>query len=645
MDTETGETVQEATFDDLGEIFNPAWSPDGRYIVFSGIADSWSDLFLYDLQEEERSRLTNDQFGDLHPVWSPDGSRIAFVTERFTTGLTSLMHGDYGLALLDPGTGAVTEVQGFNNGKHINPQWSPDGRSLYFVSDQNGISNVYRLEMATNQIYQVTNIHTGVAGIAPLSPAMSVAAETGEMSISVFKNGSIEIYRIDDPEVLAGGPVIEAYEGVDPAILPPAVRRSNDVLALIDNPFFGLPSDPENTNDSYHGSLGLDYVGQPSLVVGADRFGTFIGGGTSLFWSDVLGGRNLATMFQINGGVRDISAAVAYTNMSNRLNWGVSLQQMSFSYGLYNGSYFGTDPNTGQDVLIDEIFKLRQISRSLSGIVSYPFSRVHRFELSAGVRNISYDYEIRRSLIAWTGELIDQEREQIDSPDPLYLATSSAALVYDNSIWGIASPILGQRYRIEASPMIGSLDMVNALVDFRKYILPVRPFTIAGRLMHMGRYGSGNDDRRLQPMFLGYSSVVRGYDYSSFSSAECNTGGDAGTCPVFDQLFGSRLLVGNLELRFPPLGVLGLGDSYFGYLPLEMAIFADGGMAYSLDNDSTSVNENAFFLGGDREPVFSAGVSFRFNLFGYFMLGMDIVKPFQRPDKGWHLQFNMYPGF
>jgi hypothetical protein len=100
-----------------------------------------------------------------------------------------------------------------------------------------------------------------------------------------------------------------------------------------------------------------------------------------------------------------------------------------------------------------------------------------------------------------------------------------------------------------------------------------------------------------------------------------------------------------VELRFPPLGVLGLGDSYFGYLPLEMAIFADGGMAWSTDDALTTTNEDAFFLGGDREPVFSTGVSFRFNLFGYLMLGMDIVKPFQRPDKGWHVQFNMYPGF
>jgi outer membrane protein assembly factor BamA len=145
-------------------------------------------------------------------------------------------------------------------------------------------------------------------------------------------------------------------------------------------------------------------------------------------------------------------------------------------------------------------------------------------------------------------------------------------------------------------------------------------------------------------MYLGYGSVVRGYDYGSFTSIECGNTGD-GTCPVFDQLWGSKLLIGNVELRFPPLGVLGLGDSYFGYLPLEMAIFADGGMAWSRDDALTNTNENAFFLGGDRKPVFSAGVSLKFNLFGYFMLGFDIVKPFQRPEKGWHVQFNMYPGF
>ena len=112
-------------------------------------------------------------------------------------------------------------------------------------------------------------------------------------------------------------------------------------------------------------------------------------------------------------------------------------------------------------------------------------------EFSASLRNISYDYEQRTNWVSYTGELLDQVKEKLDSPDPLYLGVSSAALVYDNSFYGIASPILGQRYRIEVSPMFGSLDMVTGLVDFRKYVMPAKPFTLAGRLMHYGRYGSG----------------------------------------------------------------------------------------------------------------------------------------------------------
>jgi hypothetical protein len=183
LDVKSGKKVREEVFKELGEIFNPTWSPDGRYVVFTAIAGGVSDLFSYDLNESELHRLTNDPYGDLHPAWSPDGSTVAFITERFTSNVTSMMHGEYTLALMDPSTGAIRELEAFNKGKHINPQWSPDGKSLYFISDQNGISNVYRMDLESRQIFQVTNVFTGVSGIAPLSPALSVAAETGEMTV------------------------------------------------------------------------------------------------------------------------------------------------------------------------------------------------------------------------------------------------------------------------------------------------------------------------------------------------------------------------------------------------------------------------------------------------------------------------------
>src|ERR1051325_5192439 len=106
-------------------------------------------------------RVTNDAFADLQPAWSPDGRRIAFATDRFSSHLDSLQIGNYRLALGDVDTGRIEQVSPFVDGKSINPQWSADGRSLYFISDRDGIPNVYRVALG-GDVRQVTNIATGV---------------------------------------------------------------------------------------------------------------------------------------------------------------------------------------------------------------------------------------------------------------------------------------------------------------------------------------------------------------------------------------------------------------------------------------------------------------------------------------------------
>jgi outer membrane protein assembly factor BamA len=217
----------------------------------------------------------------------------------------------------------------------------------------------------------------------------------------------------------------------------------------------------------------------------------------------------------------------------------------------------------------------------------------------------------------------------------------SAALVFDNSFFGATSPILGQRYRLEVSPTIGSLNYVGVLADYRKYVMPVRPFTFAARLLHYGRYGKGGEDTRLQPLYLGYPGLVRGYDFGSFDASECKPapGADPNSCPVFDQLLGSRMVVGNAELRFPLLGALGLGSGYYGAFPIELALFGDGGLAWDTSHDPS------VFGSGTRDPVFSAGAGLRINLLGFAIGEVDLVHPFDRPGRNWVWQFELQPGF
>lgn len=204
VETTTGEIVREKVFADLGEIFNPTWSPGGEFVAFSALAGGFSDLYVYDLEGDVLRRVTNDPYADLHPAWSPDGRSLAFVTDRFSTDLNRLAYGNYRLALLDPATRAIEPLVSFPNAKNMNPQWSPDGRSLYFLSDRNGITNAYRLDLNTNQVHQITNLFTGISGITALSPALSSAKDVDKIAFSVYEKGDYNIYVVDDPKVLGG---------------------------------------------------------------------------------------------------------------------------------------------------------------------------------------------------------------------------------------------------------------------------------------------------------------------------------------------------------------------------------------------------------------------------------------------------------
>jgi hypothetical protein len=66
----------------------------------------------------------------------------------------------------------------------------------------------------------------------------------------------------------------------------------------------------------------------------------------------------------------------------------------------------------------------------------------------------------------------------------------------------------------------------------------------------------------------------------SFASDEC-TVGPTSSCDQFDRLLGSRMLVGNLEFRFPLLRPFGARAGMYGPVPVEAAFFIDGGVAWS----------------------------------------------------------------
>jgi Tol biopolymer transport system component len=632
LDAETGKDLREVDFHDLDEVQTPSFAPDGQHVVFSAMKGGQIDLWTYDLKTGERRQYTNDAFAEYHPAISPDGKKIAIVTDRFSTNLKTLSYSNYRLALVDAATGEITPLPGYEGASHTNPQWSPDGKSLYFVSDVTGAYNVHRLDLATGQLYQVTDLRTGVAGITPLSPSISVAQDTGRLTYAARMDSNYSIYAIDPPAL--GGTADQKVAMNEATVtLPPRSEPGGLVYTMHADATDGLPPASETPpTEPYKAKLGLEFVGQPTVGVGVDRFGTFVGGGTSMYFSDMLGDENLGLSIQAYGSIKDTGGVLVYSNLKRKIDWAVGLQQLPY---IFSGGFSQSLDSSGTQLLDQQLIE-RETFSTVFGLASLPLNRADRFELQPSFQRVGFSAQLYTdSYSALDGSYLGSSNQSLDTGlAPLYLGSVSGAFVHDTSVFGATSPIVGARGRFEVSPTFGTITYTNVLADYRRYFMPVRPVTVAFRVTHFGRYGSGSEDQRFGELYLGYPDLIRGYD--GITSAECVPNA-TDPCHVYDQLFGSRILLGNFEVRAPLWGLF-KGQLTYGPLPVEVALFADSGIAWTK-------GDKASFLGGDRKLLTSVGAALRVNVFGYLVVETSIAHPFERPGKSWVWQWSFSPGF
>ena len=633
VNVDNGDKEREVKIKEVDEILNPTWSPDGNRIAFSALVGGLSDLFVYDLATSSVRRLTTDAFAELQPAWSPDGRAIAFSTDRFSGNMRDLEIGNMRLAVMDVASGSVRSIGGFEDAKNINPQWAADGQSLYFVSDRQGISNIYAIDLAGGATRQVTNLLTGVSGITEMSPSMSVGGS--RVAFSVFEDDGYNIYTLDADTAPRATTTMNLPR--DAGVLPPRSRPEGTIHSYLNATTAGLPpaaAEAAFPSEPYKPKLSLDFLGQPMVGVGVDSFGSYVGGGISAMFSDILGNHIVAGGLNMTNRFDEAGGSLMYMNRTRRWNWGAAVDSTPYVLRGFDQSLVNVG---GVPVVQEDEVRVIQTDRGFSGIAAYPFSRAQRLEFTAGLRQITGKEDVTTRLFDLnTGQQLSQETETLSSFPTLNLGMVSSALVYDTSIFGATSPIRGSRYRLQLDSTSGGLSYQTALADYRTYWMPVRPFTIALRGMYYGRYGSGAESSLLTPVFLGYPELVRGYDYSSFRAEECGAATD-GSCPAFDRLVGSRMIVGNIELRFPLWGAFG-GDNFYGPLPVEVGVFADAGAAW---DRSRSLR----LTGPDRSFVRSVGAVLRANLFGFAIGQIDYSKPLDRPGRGWIWQFSLRPGF
>ena len=143
---------------------NPAWSPDGSQIVFSGERIGGHNIIRMNADGTGQVPLTSSIFPETNgePAWSPDGTKIAFTSNRAGSGRNEIwvMNADGSNPVrLTVNVQLGADISGPVYGMDFGPAWSPDGTRIVFWSARDNLasSELYVMNAdGTNQV-RITN--------------------------------------------------------------------------------------------------------------------------------------------------------------------------------------------------------------------------------------------------------------------------------------------------------------------------------------------------------------------------------------------------------------------------------------------------------------------------------------------------------
>lgn len=164
--------LRRLTFDDGAEQVD-AWSPDGAWIYFS--SSSQDIAGMHDVHRVRASggtpmRVAGDRYASEY--WaapSPDGQRLAITARGVTAGQwwrrgsSHLDEAEIWTVTLGatPSYTRVSRGERPGKGRDVWPMWSPDGSTIYYVSDRSGAENLYALPMRGGEERQLTRFADG----------------------------------------------------------------------------------------------------------------------------------------------------------------------------------------------------------------------------------------------------------------------------------------------------------------------------------------------------------------------------------------------------------------------------------------------------------------------------------------------------
>lgn len=630
----------------FNQVYSMAYSNDGSILAMSADQNGQTDIFLYNGKNNTNIQLTNDPCDDIHPLFTPNGNLI-FSSTRQNDTLTKNKNlpkysDNYNLFQYSPSNKTVLKRL-TSKGNNYMPK-GPDENNIYFLSDEKGIVNIYKLN-SDNSVIQLTNQSTDVTGFeySKTNPSVLFTRLYRNRERIYYKKGNWDAASFNTPPTQRRSLV----QSLDPAenLAAPADSinfnfNSNEEVGFDQLVFESeVKKDSLNNNDNanpqqsaanalnysgpwkYQNPFNVDKVISTLMVDPLRGLGALLEGGMS----DLLGNHRIDAGGFIGFDFRSSKLFGEYRYVKRRVDFKLRYDRQALSpYNNYASH--------------------RYVLNIFSGTASYPLSVYQRVSLTPSIVTTTFRETTSFQSIAAKDVMASYEAIR-------------AEYVYDNTLVTGINMLKGTRFKISAefykSNENAQKDFGLAFMDFRKYIPIHKELTLATRASYGHYFGNSpksfliggmdnwllsnrdfysnanaatNDPYTIDPgvdnsdiLFMRYVTSLRGFKYNT--------------------QFGTKYILMNVELRLPVVQYFYNGTIGSNFLRnLQLVGFTDIGNAFSGKINNTEeeqiipgypfsasvVNYRSPFLVG-----FGGGIRTMF--LGYYI----------KADLGWGLQNNL----
>jgi Tol biopolymer transport system component len=624
---QTGE-FEKIAFPGIDMIGSVSWSPDGNWLAFEATSGAYSDIYLYNQTSKEFINLTNDVFSDLHPSWGLDSRTIYFSSDRGDRlDVNRYGEADFNI-LLNPSMGQL-DLYAFNLDARAmerltnTPGWTEktplltETGKLLYLSDQNGITNVYMMDLQTRISNPVTNVMIGIQ-------QMSINRDGSRLAVNTFNAGYLDVFVIKSPSSLVKADALqpnkwatarskktrydmvpglafarEMYgEKEQPMMYSQLVNRflerdrvgesivdtSATVAREVDfrNYVFGqafekvseekqlvdtFAVEDNTTEDGLYRPRPYRLRFTPDISYSGAGISTGYGvnGLYQLELSDLLGDHVFTVATNLVFDLRNSNYVIGYGYYKNRWNANLNYYHSAVTF-------FSVNNITGS------LSQIRFRTYGLNGSYSYPIDKFTRIDLSTSLLTVSQD----------VNDLDVIGRFENEATTFLY---PSVTITKDRSKPGFMTPSGGRRYAlsIAGSPSITKdmLGFISAMGDFRQYVGLGYTYSLAFRLS-----GGASTGKDAQTFFLGGVQNWINYRWDNNSIPDYQLSDIIFTQPAlpmrgynYNTLYGKYYGLANAEFRFPLVAALLPGP--IPLLPLYNitgVAFVDAGTAWGLSD-------------------------------------------------------------